>query len=289
MASAEEIKALVDQVPPLDSKDTKDPMLKTRPSDGKLTGPVWEEAVQILDPILTGGKGAIAAVMDLLKPVDDGADYKARYVLHAMAQYVNRKGKEEEQSMVVDALLSALKGRDKPIQGFLIRQLQVCADGRASATLGTFLLDKELGEDAANALLAIRQGAVEQFRSALPKAKGKAKLTIIQNLGVLKDARSAGALLEAVTDSDEAVRMAAAWGLANLCEASAVDALLRAADAKAPWERAQMTKACLLLAEKLQAAGKADEARNIYAHLRDTRKDASESYVREAAAKALSG
>jgi len=289
MPSSEEIKALVAKIPELDSKDTKNPLLKTRPSEGKLTGPTWDEAVKIVDPIIKGGKEAVAAVVDMLKEVDDGTDYKARYVLHILAQYVCRKGKDEEQSLLADALIAALPGRAKPIQGFLIRQLQVCADGKAAPAIGKFLLDKELGADAAAALLAIKDGAVDQYRAALPKATGKNRLQLIQNLGVLKDTRSAGAMKQAVTDADALVRMAAAWGLANMGDASAVDALIQAADAKETWERAQMTKACLVLAENLQAAGKADESKKVYTYLRNTRKGEAESYVREAAAKALGG
>ena len=289
MATSAEIQALVDKIPPLDSKDLKNPMLKTRPSDGKFTGPPWDEAVKILDPILAGGKDGIAAVVDLLKEVDNGEDYKARYVLHALAQYVCRADKSEQQEFYVSALASALDGRPKPIVKFLLQQLQVCADGRVAAKIGKLLLDDDVFEEAALALLAIREGAVEQFRAALPKVKGKAKLTLIQDLGVLKDPASAGAMREALDGDDVALKMAAAWGLANLGEASAVDAILKAADVKDIWPRAQMTKACLILAEKLQTAGKADEAKRIYTHLRDTRKDESESYVREAAAKALGG
>ena len=44
----------------------------------------------------------------------------------------------------------------------------------------------------------------------------------------------------------------------------------------------------IILAEKLAAAGKNDDAKMIYEHLRDNRKDPSEQYIRDAAEKALS-
>jgi len=47
-------------------------------------------------------------------------------------------------------------------------------------------------------------------------------------------------------------------------------------------------KDCLVLAEKLAAAGKKDVAAKIYTHLRNTRTDPSEKYIRDAAEKALS-
>jgi len=287
MAPSAELVALVDKIPPLDSKDYKPPLLKTRPSDGKFTGPTWEEAVEIFDPILKGGKDSIVGVIDMLKEVDDGSDYKARYVLHGLAQYVCRADKAKQQDLLVHTLIAALDGRAKPIQKFIIRQLQVCGDGRASDRVGKFLLDDEMSEDAALALTAIREGAVEQFRTALRRARGKARVTAVQNLGVLRDASSAAVLRRAARDSDEAVRIAAVWALANIGDAGSVGVVIKATGAQPGWERVQATKAALLLAEKLLAAGRKDDAKGIYTHLRDTRKDESESYVRQAAAKAL--
>jgi hypothetical protein len=46
-------------------------------------------------------------------------------------------------------------------------------------------------------------------------------------------------------------------------------------------------KASLVLAEKLIAGGKRDEARRIYSHLKETRKGPEEAYIREAAERGL--
>lgn len=313
MASSDKVKALVEKIPEPDPdvneiikkagldkkasnrevmeavrKERPDlALLRVYPRQGKVTGPVWDDALKIIEPILAEGKGGIAAVLDMLKEVDDGQDYKARYVLHIIAQYVCRSDKQEQQDMVIDALASALDGRPKPIQRFILQQLQVCGDGRATAKIGKLLLDDDVCEEAALALVAIGKGAVEQFRAALGKASGKARLNVVQNLGVLRDADSLRALRNLVGDSDAAVRIAAAWGLANLGDTGSFDLLLRAADERTDWERIQATKACLMLAEKALADGKKDVAARIYKHLSETRKDASESYIREAAAKAL--
>ena len=53
------------------------------------------------------------------------------------------------------------------------------------------------------------------------------------------------------------------------------------------WERIQAAKHCLVLAEKLAAAGKKAESAKVYTYLVDSRKDASEAYIREAAQNAL--
>ena len=54
---------------------------------------------------------------------------------------------------------------------------------------------------------------------------------------------------------DREVRLAAVWGLANLADADSIGLLLKAADTEANYERIKATQACLLLAEKLTAAG----------------------------------
>ena len=53
------------------------------------------------------------------------------------------------------------------------------------------------------------------------------------------------------------------------------------AEAAKGWPRIQFTKFCLVLAEKLAAAGKKPEARQIYEQLKTTRKADNERYVRE--------
>ena len=86
-----------------------------------------------------------------------------------------------------------------------------------------------------------------------------------------------------VTSGDATLRQVAAWSLANMADAAAAAALLKAADtAKGP-ERTKQTSACLQLAENLLALGRKKEATRIYQHLRNTRKAPTEGHIREAA------
>ena len=289
MAPSAELKKLVDQMPELDRVKTKDKKVRIT---GKLTGPLWDDAEEVYDKILKGGRDSIIGVIDMLAEIDDGKDYKARYVLHALTAYVCRPGKEKHRTAVVQAIASQIGGdRPKIIQRFLVQQLQACGDGRAAATLGKHLLDEDLYEPAAAALVAIGDGAAEQLRKALPQAKGKCRAAIVQNLGAVADAKSIDALKKAAGEDDPLVRVAAVWALANIGDAGSVDVLTTAADAyiMGSWERTQAANACLVLAEKLQAAGNKAGAAKLYTHLRNTRKDPSESYIREAAEKALTG
>jgi hypothetical protein len=70
-------------------------------------------------------------------------------------------------------------------------------------------------------------------------------------------------------------------------DAGAVERLIQAADVEPGWERIEATKHCLVLAEKLAAAGDKAGADKIYAHLRDTRTDPQEKYIRDAAQRGL--
>jgi HEAT repeat protein len=250
------------------------------------TGPPPDIAAPIFAEVLEGGRENILALSAL---VGDQSDYKAGYLLHGVALYVGQPGQEIARRLFADALASQIGNDQLPAEQrrFLMRELQVAGGPEAVEAIGSRLLNEELGESAAQALIAIKTGAAEQFRKALPQAKGKSRVTIIQALGVVGDAESVAALKEAVRDEDQAVRIAAAWALANIGAPEAVEAVRNASNAQPGWERIQTTKACLLLAEKLVAAGKKSEAAALWTHLRDTRTDAAEKYVRDAAEKAL--
>lgn len=276
MQPSEKLIALVNQMPQADTR--------------RILGTVDKEAVEkALGEILQGGKDNIAGVVGLLVETGKGDDSKARYALHALAVEVCKRKEAKQRQMFAEALAATL-GSDRPkeIQAFVIRQLQVAGSKEATPALGKLLLDDDLCEYAAQALLAIKEGAVEQFRAALPKAAGKQTLPIIQALGVLRDTSSADTLKNLVTDKDRDIRLVAGWALANIGDAGSVDLLLKAADNdKEGFERIKATHACLLLAENLLAAGKKKEAARIYTHLRDTRTDPSERHIKEAATKGL--
>jgi hypothetical protein len=239
--------------------------------------------------ILRGGRENIIGVIDMLVEPGKGDDAKAHYALHCMALRVCMLDNDRPRRRFSRILASQIGGdRQKEVQKYLIRELQVAGGKEAVESLGKVLTDEELCEAAAQALVAIGDGAAEQFRSALPEARGKCRLTIVQNLGVVGDTESVVALKKAVSDEDEAIRIAAVWALANIGDASSASMLLRVVDQADGWERIQATKACLLLAEKLNAASKKSEASRIYKHLRDTRTKPAERYVSEAAKIGLS-
>jgi hypothetical protein len=246
-----------------------------------------EATLKTLSAILQGGRENIIALVDMLVEPGKGDDSKARYALHALAVQVATEQNDKQRQGFPEALASTLDGkRPKEIVRFVLRQLQVCGHQEVAPAIGKLLTDEELCESAAQALLAIRRGAAEQFRAALPKSTGKTALTIIHALGTIRDAQSAEPLRKFLTDADRDVRLTALWALANSGDPGSVDLLIKAADSEGH-ERIKATSACLLLAERLLAAGKKTEAKRCYKHLHDTRTDPSENSVREAAARGL--
>jgi hypothetical protein len=298
MAASEQIKALVDQMPAADERGMYTHIVVKDPgTDGKKrkleTAPIDKVKIEkAVEEIQKGGRENILAVSDMLVEPGQGEDYKARYALHCAAVHVCKMkqagGGDGPRSEFAQALASQLGGaRPKGVQAFILQELQTAGGKEAVAAIGRLLTDDDLSDWAARALVSIGEGAVEQFRAALPQAKGKSRLTVLQNLGVLRDAKSADAMRAALANADREIRLAAARGLANIGDAAAPGLLLKAADGSRGWERIQMTQFCLVLAENLAAAGRKAEAAKIYAHLRDTRKDPTEKYVCEAAARGL--
>jgi len=259
------------------------------PDERGLLSNIDKEIVDsVVSQIYEGGRKSLRALIGMLVEPGKGDDVKPRYALHCLAVRMCRPAEAKSRRAFARTLAMQLGG-DKPkaVQKYLIQQLQVAGDREVVDALGKMLEDDELYESAAQALVAIGDGAAGQLRNALPKVKGKMKLTIIQNLGVVKDAESVGVLKNALGDDDREIRLAAGWSLANIGDAGSVDLLLKAANTKGTYERNTATKACLLLAERLLDAGKKEPAGKIYTHLRDTRSAPNETYICEIAKEGL--
>jgi HEAT repeat protein len=276
MQASDNLKALLEQMPDPDDRG----MFCTDIDKDKIEGAIAE--------IHKGGRANVLAIIDLLVPPGEGNDVKPHYALHCLANHVLKIKNEDARREFAETLASQLGGsRPKPVQAYLCQELQWAGRKESAPALGKLLTDEELSAPAAMALAAIRDGAAEQFRAALPNAQGKCRLNVIQGIGAVGDTQSIAAMRQALSDPDREVRLAAGWGLARMGDAGSVELLIKAAGVEPGWERIQATKHCLVLAEKLQAAGEKAAAARIYTHLRDSRGDAAEKYIRDAADKAL--
>lgn len=242
----------------------------------KFTAPDPALARKLAAQVFAGGRNG---VLELLRLLDNPADYKPEYLLHCLAVFANAKQKK----LLVRTIVSHLdKSQARPA---LIRELQWIGSEDAAKALGKCLTDEKLCADAAAALTAI--GNASEFRKAFPKAAGKCRVTIAQNLGVLTDAKSLDLLRGSLRDADPDLRLTAAWALARIGDAASIDPLIQMADTTQGYTRAKATNTLLLLAETLAAHGKKPEATRIYTHIQNTRTDPKEKYLRDTAAKHL--
>jgi hypothetical protein len=273
MADNDKLKLLIDKIPDLDKR-------------GTVHGPPWSDVEPSFDIILAGQPDSLFALVGMLQEVDDGTDWKVRYILHGIAIYLGREDKSKQRALYTSALALQLKGKHPaPVKRFVLQQLRTVGGPEVLDAVGANLTSEDLHAEAANALLAIG-GSGEQFRKALPSAKGKPRLSIVQALGVLADKESAPALRAAATDADPAIAQAAGWGLANIGDAPSVDIILKRATETKGFERTKAVQHCLLLAERLIAAGDKKSAKRIYTALES---DQQEGYVRDLAKEALAG
>lgn len=273
MINADKLKELVAKFPVPAAKDGKLAEVDKAATDAALA------------ELVAGGKEAVAGLVGMLTQADIGGDGQTRHALHALA--VHAATLKDDQRRVISEALAATLPEDRPaeIRRFVLWQIQIVSRKEVVPTLGKLATDEALGEDAVRALVAIRTGAAEQLREALPRAKGRNLLAIAQALGTLKDAKALPALRKLLGAEDSDLRQLAGWAVAHLADADAAGELLKRADDATGFERTKLTDACLNLAENLLAAGKKQEAGAIYSHLQKTRTE--EKHVREAAARGL--
>ena len=281
MAKTDTLADIVARMPELDEGGKKGR------EKGKLTGPPWPDAIrQVYDPVLAEGKRGVLALIDMLKEVDDGADYKVRYALHGLSVYTCRKGREKQRADVIDAYTTALaQNRPAPVKEFLAWELETVGDKRAVPALAALLADPTLGPDAVRALVAIGDGAADPIRAALAKAGGKMRLHLVQAAGQLRDAAAVAHLKKAAEAQDADLRITARWALATIGDAGSADLCLQGVEAR-DWERLKAIKACLVLAETLARSGNKRAAADLYARLKKAC-SADDAYIREACDRGL--
>lgn len=235
-----------------------------------------------------GGRETLVALVDMLQPDEKGGDSQVRHALHALATKAAGMGEAERKAFAESIATTLGGGRHKDARSFVIRQLQLVGGAEAVAAIGATLNDDDLVDTAAAVLVAIGgPAAAEQLRTALDKATDRQRPAIIQSLGVLRDAEAAALIRKSVNSSIRDVHLTALWSLANIGDAASAEALLKAADGATEFDRARADDACLILAERLKAAGKTDEARKIYLHLRNNRTDEASAHVASAARRGL--
>ena len=234
-----------------------------------------------LEQILKLGPDGLKELCSLVTPPQQTDDAGARYALHGLVLYTKRPGAEADRANVEKALLDALAAaKDPDLKVFFIEQLQLTAGDTAVDAIGALMVQEKLCDPATQALT--RMGTpkcVGLIRGALPAAKGKRLVTIVQALGVLADKPSAKAILPYAASKDQTLRRTAWCALANIGDASACKALQAASQSTERYERALGTKYYLLLAARLGENGDKQSAANICRELLKTRTDPADGNV----------
>lgn len=278
MAVSEQLKKLVAQMPDPDRKG----MYTENIDKAKIDKAVAE--------IARGGKENLLGLIEMLGEPGSTENAKPHFALHCVVNHSLIKRDTKLREEFCEAMGSQLQNKKlHPYnRAYLCQELQWAGRDEACPALGKVLLDKDVSDAAATALAAIGgERAASQLRTAAERARGKALLNLIDALAALAEPKSTATFQAALKDDDREVRIAASLGLANLGQPNSAELLLKAADSAKGWERTQLTKSCLVLAEKLAAGGKQREAKRIYEQLQKTRTSKDEKHIQEAARRGL--
>ena len=215
-------------------------------------------------PCVAADEGVDKA-FETLKTYDWGQD---RALLKAIDDAVVASHKDAAARKAIEGRLAAVLGTDasRAAKDFVCRKLSLIGSAESVPALAGLLADEKLSHMARYALERMpADEAVTAIRAALPKAKGRVKVGVINSLGVRRDAKSLAALVALLKDSDKEVVSAAAAALGSIGNADAAKAL---AALEAPEGLAlALADAQLACAEQLLADGKKLPAMAIYKSL----------------------
>jgi HEAT repeat protein len=226
---------------------------------------------------------ALNKAFEALRTYEWGADRAALAPIDkaVAASHDNDLARRELEKRLCDVLSS---GTPQAAKDIACRQLSLIGSSECVPTVSHLLTDEKLSHMARYALERIPDdAAVEAMRNAMPKVSGRTKVGVINSLGVRRDAKSAGALVALLEDSDHQIAAAAAAALGSIGNPDAAKAL-GAFQKKAPDKlKLAAADAYLVCAERLLADGKKAEAMMIYKSLTK----AEQKHVRVAAMRGM--
>lgn len=179
---------------------------------------------------------------------------------HAARQTAGDPDKRRQFAARLVAVLDDPKTTDDA-RDFILRELRILGDESAVPSLAKLLPDKTLSHLARAALEQTPgEAASEALRRALSSLRGDLLVGVITSLGMRRDAQSVKLLAPLLNTGDEMQRQATAAALGNIGTREAAEALLAARAAVSATLAPALTDACLACAERLIAAGQADQA-----------------------------
>ena len=178
-------------------------------------------------------------------------------------------GSPEVLGRIQQRLLELLRS-DATLAGkqFVCKQLSIYGTEEAVPTLAAMLAEATTSDMARYALERIPGAAADEaLRKALPKARGKVKVGIINSLGQRRDSQSVTALRGLVYDANAATAMAAVAALGRIADPQATEALAEARGKTTGKLRRLVLDSYLKCADQLVAQGEQPPAKAIYRQL----------------------
>ena len=191
-------------------------------------------------------------------------------------------GNKAELAKIEKALLGVLEsGAKRAGKQFICRELSIIGTEQSVPVLAGMLADEETSDMARYALERIPGAAVDDaLRGAIRKARGNARIGIINSLGQRRDSGSVRMLSRALGRRNEEVAIAAAAALGQIANADATAALKEAKGEATGKLQMVILDAYLKCADQLVADGKKAQALAIY---KDLRKEGLPGPIRSAA------
>jgi len=222
-------------------------------------------------PIVSSGKGSdMAKLQELLEKVKAYDWGQSRLALTEVSEIIKAAhGNKAELAKIEKALLGVLESDAKRAgKQFVCRELSIIGTEQSVPVLAGMLAGEETSDMARYALERIPGSAVDDaLRGAVRKARGNARIGIINSLGQRRDAGSVRMLRRALGRPNEETAMAAAAALGQIANAEATEALKEAKDNASGKLQIVILDAYLKCADQLVADGKKVQALAIYKEL----------------------
>ncbi len=174
----------------------------------------------------------------------------------------------------VKSLIAVLQRPDASLhdKARACQQLGEFGTKEAVPSLAALLADEKLAAYARSGLEGIPDpSAADALRSALKTLKGNLLTGVINSLGVLRDARSVGALSRLAVNPGSGVAKNALLALGRISNAESIGILRRALSAGPQALQPDVAAACLLAAQVQTADGNAQDAISLYDAVREAK------------------
>jgi len=222
-------------------------------------------------PNVSSGKGTeMAELQELLGKVKTYDWGQSRLVLTEVSEIIKKaQGDKGQLAKIEKALLGVLDSDAKRAgKQFVCRELSIIGTEQSVDTLAKMLAGEETSDMARYALERIPGSAVDEaLRGALRKARGNARIGIINSLGQRRDKGAVRNLRRILGRPNQETAIAAAAALGRIADSQAAEALAEAKNKAEGKLLSVVLDAYLKCADQLVADGNKIKAMGIYKEL----------------------